>query len=95
MEGNSPSNPVYKIEIEPHFKSKLKKLVHRNPDLERAFDETIKAVCKFPLGMGKRSKIPTDTRHIHVKNHWVLFWRVKGNTTWLLDCGHHDDFFRR
>ena len=95
MQGNSPSDPAYRIEIEPHFKSKLKKLVRRNPDLERAFDEAIRAVCKSPLGVGKRSKIPMNTRHVHVKNHWVLFWRVEGHTIFLLDCGHHDEFFRR
>lgn len=83
------------MRIEDNFKSNLNKLIRRNPDLERAFKETIDAVIRNPLTMGKRSKFPSNSRHIGVKSHWVLWWRVEGNIITMLACGHHDDFFRR
>jgi len=48
----------------------------------------------LPLRAGKRTKFPGDSRHIHVKSNWVLFWRVKGDTVVFVECGRHDEFFK-
>lgn len=76
------------------FKARLHQLTSRDPILKDAFQKKIKAVLEYPTTIGKRSVHPSDTRHIHVKDHWVLFWSVKGKEVTLLDRGHHDEFFK-
>jgi len=79
---------------EEGFKKKLDNLTRRDAVLREAFEKKIRAVVENPLGVGKRCVRPIDTRHVHVKSKWVLFWRMKGDIVTLVDCGRHDEFFR-
>ncbi len=98
MAGISPPGDVqkqhWKEAVEGGFKKKLETLTKRDAALFVAFEKRIRAVLQNPLGMGKRCVEPSDTRHIHVKSKWVLFWRVKGDTVTFVDCGRHHEFFR-
>ena len=78
----------------PEFERKVRELTSRNPALRKALESRVKSILNNPLKVGKRTKDPPDTRHLHVKGRWVVFWRVKGREITLLDFGRHDDFFR-
>lgn len=88
------SKPRWIPERTPEFKAALQRLTRKDPVLRRAFEKKIRGVCASPLKMGERMKFPPDKRKIHVKNHWVLFWKVEGNVVKFLECGHHDEFFK-
>ena len=69
-------------------------MTRKDPILRAAFESKVHEIMLLPLRAGKRTKFPGDSRHIHVKSDWVLFWRVKGDTVVFVECGRHDEFFR-
>jgi mRNA interferase RelE/StbE/toxin YoeB len=86
-------DPRCEIVVPNEFRENLRKLTKKDKALADAYGKEIAAVAQNPQRVGKRSVEPKDTRHVHVKRHWVLWWRVDGNRVILLDCGHHDEFF--
>ncbi len=87
--------PSWAIVRGKEFETRLKKLTKKDSALRTVFEKKIRAVVKSPLTTGRRSVSPPNTRHVHVKSHWVLWWRVEGNKIIFLECGHHDEFFRK
>ena len=92
--GDDPSKPKWIISYAKEFKDHLTQLTSANPVLAKAFEKRIRAVIDNPKVMGKRGKIPSNSRHIRVMGKWVFFWRFEGNDLLFLDCGLHEKFFR-
>jgi mRNA-degrading endonuclease YafQ of YafQ-DinJ toxin-antitoxin module len=84
----------WKLTSTQEFKGDFERLTRKNPILLHALETRIAFIASSPLRAGKRSKYPSDSRHIHVLSDWVIFWRVHGDVVQLLRCGRHDEFFR-
>lgn len=94
MPHDPTSDGPWVLVVPDAFRTRLRKLTAKDSTLRQAFEKKIAAVQVYPMTLGQRSVNPPNTRHVHVKNHWVLFWSVEGNEVTLLDCGHHDEFFK-
>jgi len=82
------------VVISDDFRADVSRLAERNPNLRRGLKKKIRVIVENPLTIGKRSKSPANTRHVHVMSRWVIFWKVEGEFVTLLRCGRHDEFFR-
>lgn len=95
IQSRTTAERKWKLKTTDKFNEDIARLTKRNPDLEDALRSKIAEVQRYPLRSGKRSKYPSETRHLHVKSDWIIFWRVEGDTVVLLSCGRHDKYFRQ
>lgn len=54
-------------------------------------------ILAMPESIGKVSKGAGGARHIHLADHYVLWWRhhAREQEVEFLAIGHHDDFFKK
>lgn len=86
---------VFELETKKEFDSELKKLVHKNAELKKAFENKLKQILENPFRFKPMRAPLQGFRRVHLMKSFVLLYKIneQEKSVELVRFEHHDNAY--